>query len=163
LARPNTLIYVDLPSDDPGEAGRFYEAVLGWADDPRSTPLFHRMVPGGYFPNPDGSPSKVNNLHVGVYKASNARPHPDPEGAPPRYIAPDGRKPRVWVLVGEGHSEAEILDKAVRHGARVVWRDHYWTEMNGYSSCFRDPWGNEIVLWTRGGPHPNVPPRFTRE
>jgi hypothetical protein len=121
------------------------------------------LIPGGHFPNPDGSESQVGNLQVGVYMAANARPHPDPEGAPPRYIAPDGRKPRVWVLVGEGQSEAEILDRAVRHGARIVWRDHYWKEFNGYNSCFRDPWGNEIVLWTRAGPNPDVPPRFTRE
>jgi hypothetical protein len=163
LARPNTLIFVDLPTDDPVAAARFYEAVLGWADDARSTPLFHRLIPGGCFPNPDGSESQVGNLQVGAYKAANARPHPDPEGAPPRYIAADGRRPRVWVLVGEGQSEAEILDKAVRHGARIVWRDHYWKEFNGYNSCFRDPWHNEIVLWTRAGPNPDVPPRFTRE
>jgi predicted enzyme related to lactoylglutathione lyase len=163
LVRPNTLIFVDMPTDDPAGAARFYEAVLRWADDARSTPLFHRLIPGGHFPNPDGSESQVGNLQVGVYMAANARPHPDPEGAPPRYIAPDGRKPRVWVLVGEGQSEAEILDRAVRHGARIVWRDHYWKEFNGYNSCFRDPWGNEIVLWTRAGPNPDVPPRFTRE
>lgn len=163
MARPNTLIFVDMPTDDPAAAARFYEAVLGWADDARSTPLFHRLIPGGCFRNPDGSESQVGNLQVGVYKAANARPHPDPEGAPPRYIAPDGRRPRVWVLVGEGQSEAEILDRAVRHGARIVWRDHYWKEFNGYNSCFRDPWGNEIVLWTRAGANPEVPPRFTRE
>ena len=163
MAGPNTLIYVDLPSDDPAAAARFYHAVLGWEDDPRGRELFHRMIPGGFFPNKDGSASEVGNLHVGVYKAANARPHPDPAGAPPRYLAPDGRKPRVWVLVGEGQSDAEILDRAVRNGARILWRDHYWSEFNGYNSAFRDPWGNEIILWTRAGPHPDVPPRFTRE
>src|ERR1700676_1747679 len=83
-AGPNTLIYVDLPSDDPAAAARFYQAVLGWEDDPRGRELFHRMIPGGFFPNKDGSDSEVGNLHVGVYKAANARPHPDPAGAPPR-------------------------------------------------------------------------------
>lgn len=160
---PNTLIFVDMPSDDPAEAARFYEEVMGWADDPRSTGTFHRMVPGGFFPGKDGSDSEVGNLHVGLYKAANARPHPDPEGVPPRYLAADGRKPRVWVLVGEGQSEGDILDKAAKRGARILWRNHYWAEFNGYNAAFRDPWGNEIVLWTRAGANPNVPQRFTRE
>jgi predicted enzyme related to lactoylglutathione lyase len=160
---PNTLIFVDLPATDPGLAAAFYAEVLGWTDDPRRDGLFHRMAPGGYFPNKDGSDSQVGNLHVGIFKAANARPHPDPDGVGPRHIAPDGRKPRVWILVGEGQSDAEILDKAARRGARILWRNHYWSAFNGYSAAFADPWGNEIVLWTRAGPNPAVPPLFTRE
>ena len=163
MAGPNTLIFVDLPADDPADAATFYAEVLGWEDDPRPAGLFHRLVPGGFFPNKDGSESEVGNLQVGLFKAANARPHPDPEGVTPRYIAADGRRPRVWILVGEGHSDADILDKAARRGARILWRDHYWSQFNGYNSAFRDPWGNEIVLWTRAGPNPEVPPRFTRE
>ena len=82
---------------------------------------------------------------------------------PPRHVGHDGRKPRIWILVGDGQADADILDKAVRRGARVLWRDHYWAEFNGYNAAFRDPWGNEIILWTRAGPHPDVPPEFTRE
>lgn len=163
MPSPNTLIFVDMPTDDPAAAARFYCEVMGWEDDPRSTGLFHRLIPGGVFPNKDGTPSEVGNLHVGVSLASNARPHPDPAGVPPRTVSREGRKPRVWILVGEGQSDADILDKAVRRGARVLWRDHYWAEFNGYNSAFRDPWGNEIVLWTRAGPHPAVPAEFTRE
>jgi predicted enzyme related to lactoylglutathione lyase len=163
MASPNTLIFVDMPADDPDAAARFYTEVLGWDDDPRPTSLFHRMVPGGFFPNKNGANSEVGNLHVGIFKAANARPHPDPDGVGPRHISPDGRKPRVWILVGEGQSDAEILEKAARRGARILWRNHYWKAFNGYSAAFADPWGNEIILWTRAGPNPDVPPRFTRE
>jgi predicted enzyme related to lactoylglutathione lyase len=163
MGTPNTLIFVDLASDDPAAAARFYAEVLGWEDDPHAQGLFHRLIPGGVFLNKDGSSSEVGNLHLGVFNAANARPHPDPEGAPPRHLSAGGRKSRVWILVGEGRSEADILDKAVRHGARILWRNHYWSEFNGYNAAFSDPWGNEIVLWTRAGAQPEVPPEFTRE
>ncbi len=29
MASPNTLIFVDMPSDDPAAAGRFYAEVFG--------------------------------------------------------------------------------------------------------------------------------------
>jgi predicted enzyme related to lactoylglutathione lyase len=160
---PNTLIFVDMPSSDPAAAAKFYMDVLGWDDDPRSVGLFHRMVPGGFFPKKDGTPSDVGNLHIGIYDPANARPHPEPGGVAPRLASTEGRRPRIWILVGEGQSEADILDKAVRRGAKVLWRDHYWSEFNGYNAAFRDPWGNEIVLWTRAGPNPRVPRDFTRE
>jgi predicted enzyme related to lactoylglutathione lyase len=152
-----------MPSSDPAAAARFYFDVLGWEDDPRSFGLFHRLLPGGFFPKKDGTDSDVANLHIGVYDPANARPHPEPGGVAPRIASVEGRKPRIWVLVGEGQSEADILDKAARRGAKVLWRDHYWSEFNGYNAAFRDPWGNEIVLWTRAGPDPKVPRDFTRE
>ncbi len=46
---PNTLIFVDLASDDPAAAGRFYAEVFGWQDDPRPQGVYHRMVPGQEF------------------------------------------------------------------------------------------------------------------
>ena len=73
-------------------------------------------MPGGFFLNRDGSPSEVGNLHVGIFDPANARPHPEPGGVPPRVASTEGRKPRIWILVGEGQSEADILDKAVRRG-----------------------------------------------
>src|SRR5580692_12558296 len=81
---PNTLIFVDLASDDPAAAGRFYAEVFGWRDDDRPLGVFHRMVPGGNFLNPDGSESEIGNLHLGIFNAANARPHPDPNGVAPR-------------------------------------------------------------------------------
>src|SRR5882762_8173242 len=68
---PNTLIFVDLASDDPAAAGKFYAEVFGWRDDDRPYGVFHRMVPGGNFPNPDGSDSEIGNLHLGIFKAAN--------------------------------------------------------------------------------------------
>ena len=43
---PNTLIFVDLASDDPAAAATFYSDVFGWENDPRPSGLYHRMVPG---------------------------------------------------------------------------------------------------------------------
>ena len=69
----------------------------------------------------------------------------------------------MWILVGEGQSEVLILNTAVKLGAEVLWRNHFWSAFNGYSSAFRDPWGNEFVLWSRGGPDAEPPPGFTKE
>jgi catechol 2,3-dioxygenase-like lactoylglutathione lyase family enzyme len=161
--RPNTLIFVDLAADDPAAAGRFYAEVFGWEDDARPAGLYHRMVPGGFFPNSDGEDSEIGNLHLGIFKADNARPHPEPGGVKPRGLATEGRKARIWILVGEGQSEGLILETAAGLGAEILWRDHYWSEFNGYNSAFRDPWGNEIVLWAKGGPAADVPDSYTRE
>jgi predicted enzyme related to lactoylglutathione lyase len=160
---PNTLIFVDLAADDPAAAGRFYAEVFGWRDDPRPAGVYHRMVPGGNFANPDGSESEIGNLHLGIFKAANARPHPDPSGVEPRELGGGGRKPRVWVLIGDGDTAGRILAAAQARGATVLWQDHYWSEFNGFNHAFRDPWGNEIVLWGKAGPAPVVPPGYTRE
>ena len=163
MTSPNTLIFVDLASDDPAAAGRFYNEVFGWRDDARPLGLFHRMVPGGSFLNPDGSESEIGHLHLGIFKAANARPHPDPEGVEPRTLAGDGRKARIWILVGEDDTPQAILARAVERGATELWRDHFWKEFNGFNAAFRDPWGNEIILWVKGGPEPQIPDDYTRE
>jgi hypothetical protein len=163
MTTPNTLIFVDLASDDPVAAGKFYAEVFSWQDDHRPAGVFHRMVPGGNFLNKDGSDSQIGNLHLGIFNAANARPHPTPEGVEPRALADGGRKARVWILVGDGQSYEDILDAAVKRGATLLWKDHYWKEFNGYNHAFRDPWGNEIVLWGKAGPDPAVPAHYTRE
>ena len=163
MTTPNTLIFVDLASDDLAAAGKFYAEVFGWQDDPRPAGVFHRMVPGGQFQNPDGADSQIGNLHLGVFDAANARPHPDLAGVAPRHLADHGRKARVWILVGEGQSEATILSTAEKLGATILWRNHYWKEFNGFNSAFRDPWGNEIILWLKAGPEPQIPGGYTRE
>ena len=160
---PNTLIFVDLAADDPAAAGRFYNEVFGWRDDDRPYGLFHRMVPGGNYLNPDGTESEIGNLHLGIFKASNARPHPDPEGVEPRVLATEGRKARIWIMVGDGQSPEEILQRALDRGAVELWRNHFWKEFNGFNHAFRDPWGNEIILWVKGGPDPKIPDNYTRE
>ncbi len=160
---PNTLIFVDLMSDDPDVAGKFYAEVLGWEDDPRLGGNYHRMVPGQNFRRKDGSQSEIGNLHVGIGNVANLRPHPDPAGVEPRTLAKKGRKARVWILVSEDDSVDRILEAAESRGAKILWRDHYWKEFNGYNHAFVDPWGNEIVLWVKAGENPQVPGHYTRE
>lgn len=159
----NTLIFVDFATDDPAKAGEFYAEVFGWENDARPHGIYHRMVPGGFFQNKDGSDSQIGNLHLGVFDANNARPHPDPEGVEPRTLATAGRKARIWVLVSDDDDHERILTTAERLGGRVLWRDHYWTEFNGYNHAFADPWGNEIILWVKAGDEPAVPASYSRE
>jgi len=163
MTYPNTLIFVDLASDDTETAGKFYAEVFGWEDDPRPAGVFHRLVPGQNFLNPDGSQSEIGNLHLGIFDAANARPHPDPAGVGPRTLSKDGRKARVWILVSDDDSHERILSTAEKLGAEILWRDHYWKEFNGYNHAFRDPWGNEIILWVKAGENPQIPDDYTRE
>ncbi len=159
----NTLIFVDLASEDPSAAGKFYAEVFGWQNDARPEGEYHRMVPGGFFKKGDGTDSEIGNLHIGIFKAANVRPHPEPAGVEPRHLSTDGRKPRVWVLIGDDDTPERILDTAVKLGATELWRDHYWAEFNGYNHAFRDPWGNEILLWGKAGANPQIPENYTRE
>ncbi len=159
----NTLIFVDLASDDPAAAATFYADVFGWENDPRPQGIYHRMVPGGFFKHKDGSDSQIGNLHLGIFDAANARPHPDPAGVAPRELAAAGRKARIWILIGDDDSAERILGAAESRGATILWRNHYWAEFNGYNHAFADPWGNEIVLWGKAGENPQIPGDFTRE
>jgi predicted enzyme related to lactoylglutathione lyase len=162
--QPNTLIFVDFPSDDPAACAAFYHDVFGWEVEGRPTGVFHRAVPGGHFPLDDGSPSPIGNLHLGISSVANCRPHPDPAGVEPRHLARDGRGVRVWILVGDDDTEDAILDRAEQHGANVLWRHHYWAEFNGFNGAFEDPWGSTVVLWTKGGKEPvSIPEGYTSE
>ncbi|MGQ3017088.1 VOC family protein [Phenylobacterium sp.] len=163
MGYPNTLIFVDLAADDPAAAGAFYAEVFGWRNDARPEGLYHRMVPGGQFRNPDGSDSEIGNLHLGIFKTTNARPHPEPGGVEPRAASVEGRKPRVWILISDDDTPERILGEAEKRGATILWRDHYWSEFNGFNHAFRDPWGNEIVLWGKAGAEPVIPADYTRE
>ncbi len=159
----NTLFFVDLASEDPDAAGNFYAEVFGWENDARPKGEYHRMVPGGFFKQSDGTDSQIGNLHLGIFKAANARPHPEPEGVEPRALSTDGRKPRIWVLISDDDSAERILGTAQELGATLLWKNHYWKEFNGYNHAFRDPWGNEIILWGKAGPEPKIPDSYTRE
>lgn len=163
MGYPNTLIFVDLPSDDPEASAEFYAAVFGWEVEPRPAGVFHRIVPGQNFLLDDGTQGPTGNLHMGIYNVANARPHPDPDGVDPRTLSRDGRTARVWVLVSDDDDADRIVDEAERRGAVVQWRHHYWKEFNGFSSAFVDPWGNTLVLWTKGGDDPKIPEGWTGE
>lgn len=160
---PNTLIFVDLAADDPAAAGEFYAKVFGWENDPRPYGIYHRMVPGGNMLDSKGAESSIGNFHIGIHKAENARPHPSPQGVEPRQLSAEGRKPRVWILVSEDDSMQAILDRALELGATLLWKDHFWREFNGFNAAFSDPWGNEIILWVKGGEAPKVPDGYTQE
>jgi len=164
MNNPNTLIFVDLASDDPAAAGDFYASVFGWQNDPRPYGIYHRMVPGGYCRDKEGNDTPIGNLHLGIFKADNARPHPSLAGVEPRRLnGGKGRQPRVWILVSDDHTPERILVDAERLGATILWRRHYWKEFNGYNHAFRDPWGNEIILWGKAGENPQIPESYTRE
>ncbi len=163
MTQPNSLIFVDLASDDPAAAAEFYSKVFGWRHDPRYPGLWHRLVPDGKFLNKDGSSSEISHLNFGVFRADNARPHPDPNGAGPRALAPAGRRARIWIEVSDDDSVERILATAESLGAIILWRRHYWPEFNGYNDGFCDPWGNEIILWKDAGENPVIPTDFTQE
>ena len=93
------MIFVDFPSDDVEACAAFYGKVFGWMVEGRPAGVFHRGVPGGFFPLDDGSDSTVGNLHVGFADVGNYRPHPDPAGTEPRQVASGGRGARVARLV----------------------------------------------------------------
>jgi predicted enzyme related to lactoylglutathione lyase len=159
MAYPNTLIFVDFPSNDPEATGRFYAEVFRWEVEGRPAGQFHRIVPGDEFQLDDGSPSGVGNLHMGIFDVNDGRPNP--EGYADAAL-PTGQGPRVYILVSDDDSQDRILDTAEKLGATILWRNHYWGEFNGFCGAFRDPWGTEIILWDKGGDEPQIPEHFTR-
>ena len=157
MGQPNTLIFVDFPSRDPGATARFYREVFNWEVEGRPDGVFYRIVPGGHFPNPDGTASEVGNLHLGIFATNTAPPDPND---PPAHgsAATAGPAPRVYILVGDDDSEEDILKRAEARGAEILWRNLYWGEFNGFHGAFRDPWGSEVILWTKGGANPSPRP-----
>ena len=160
---PNTLIFVDFPTDEPEKAADFYRNVFGWEVEPRPAGSFYRIVPGQNFRLPDGSQGPTGNLHMGITNVANRRPHPDDDGLEPRHLSTDGHTVRIWILVSPDDDMDAISDRAVANGATELWRHHYFGEFNGYNNAFRDPWGNTLVLWTYGGDDPQLPEGWTGE
>ena len=158
MAYPNTLIFVDLPTPDPEATAQFYRDVFNWEVEARPDLGFHRIVPGDEFLLPDGARSGVGNLHMGLYESTECRP--DPNTPPFATGLPSGALPRVWILVSDDDDQDAILDRAEKHGAKVLWKDAYWGEFNGFHAAFVDPWGVQIILWTKGGDDPQVPDHF---
>jgi hypothetical protein len=138
---PNTLIFVDLASDDPAAAGAFYADVFGWQDDHRPLGLYHRMVPGENFKNPDGSDSQIGNLHLGIFKASNAPPHPDPEGVAPRGLSQDGRQARIWIWWAMGRTTRLSCPRRSHAEPRSSGATITGANSRGLNHAFQDPWG----------------------
>lgn len=127
----NTLIFVDLPTSDVQAAHDFYAELFGWTINPRPAGEFHQIVPG-------------EGLHLGLFNEQTQPPAPAPAAPAPR----SGVAPRTYILV-DAPAE-QYLDRAVALGATELWRGQWWEEFGGHHAAFRDPWGNEIVLWWKG-------------
>ncbi len=130
----NTLIFVDLPVSDPVAAHAFYEALFGWTINPRPPGVFHQIVPD-------------EGLHLGLYESQVQYPNPTPDAK--LADRPRGLQARTYILIDDavGH----YLDKAVGLGATKLWDELWWGEFGGWHAAFRDPWGNDIVLWENVG------------
>ena len=131
---PNTLVFIDIPTDDVDAANTFYSEVFNWEVEERIPGLFHRIVPGQNFRLNDGSQGPTGNLHLGISNAADMRPNPNPEPTEPtepRHLNPGGRAIRAWILVSEDDAFERILETAVQLGGTELWRNHYWTEFGG--------------------------------
>ena len=81
-----------------------------------------------------------------------------------RELSPGGHSARVWVLVSDDDDADAIMDRAVERGATELWRHHFWAEFNGFNNSFIDPWGNQIMLWTKPPTDPvEIPEGWTNE
>src|SRR4051794_33445450 len=98
MGQPNTLIFVDFPTPDPEATANFYREVFGWLVEGRPDKVFYRIVPGGNFPNPDGTDSQVGNLHLGIFTTDLAPPDPNDPPAHGTDATPAGPAPRVYIL-----------------------------------------------------------------
>jgi hypothetical protein len=96
----------------------------------------------------------VRNLNLGVY--SLTEPRPDPRT--PELLRESSRAGiRVYVVNRTRAEQDAVLARAQARGADVLWRDCYWREFEGFHCAFRDPWGNQVVLWTHGSEHDEIP------
>lgn len=162
MTYPNTLIFVDFVSDDTGASAKFYEEVFGWEVEHREAANFHRIVPGQNFQVDDGSQGPTGNLHLGISSNVNRRPHPNPDNGNVD-VKRGGGGPRIWILVSDDDDGDAILERALERGAKELWRHHHWAEFNGFSNAFEDPWGCELILWTKSGDDPQIPAGWTNE
>ncbi|MCU1459144.1 MAG: glyoxalase/bleomycin resistance protein/dioxygenase [Actinomycetia bacterium] len=66
-----------------------------------------------------------------------------------------GPVPRVYVLVDDPPA---YLQQALDLGSTTLWEETEWPEFGARYAAFRDPWGNEIVLWRDKGTYvPGAP------
>jgi predicted enzyme related to lactoylglutathione lyase len=59
-----------------------------------------------------------------------------------------GPIPRMYVMVDDPPA---YLQRALDLGATKLWDEVHWEEFDGRHAAFRDPWGNEVVLWRDKG------------
>jgi len=70
---------------------------------------------------------------------------------------------RCYVRFHDPTQHVDLRGSAERRSRGKLWRRHYWAEFNGFNSAFLDPWGNTMILWTKGGSELVVPEGWTRE
>jgi len=146
MADRNALIFVDFPTPDPEATSRFYSEVFAWEAEPHPKGVFHLLRPGGELLRDDGSSSGRSNLNLGVYNVASPVPDPRPvEGIP----TISGPGVRVYVVNPDRAEQNAAMDRAIERGATALWRDLYWDEFEGYHGSFLDPWGNQVILWTK--------------
>ena len=109
------------------------------------------------FPSPD--PEATSNFYAELFEWTfKRRPagefHEVLPGIKPNlgiHVEPAavaGPVPRVYVMVSDPPA---YLARAVEMGATKLWDEVFWEEFGGRHAAFRDPWGNEIVLWRDKG------------
>ncbi|MEU0991476.1 VOC family protein [Streptomyces sp. NPDC005953] len=118
---PNPVIFMDLPTPDVEATSVFYADLFGWTFNRRPAGKFSEVLPG----------VKPN---LGIHL--DERP------------STGGPVPRIYVMVDEPPA---YLEKAVANGASVLWEEKPWEEFEARYAAFRDPWGNEVVLWRDKG------------
>ena len=147
MTYPNTLVFVDYPSDDVNVARAFYARGLQLGS--------RRSHRGHVCPHRSGTELQA--------RRRDARPDRQPAHGPVqrcRCTASPAERPRrpdrvevgrggirAWILVSDDDSVDRILEAAERLGGTVLWRDHFWTEFGGANASFIDPWGNQLMLW----------------
>ncbi len=130
---PNSLIFVDLPTEDPEAAAGFYRELFGWRIDGRPPGVFHEIVPS-------------KGVHLGLFCEAHQVPDPAPKSPRPR----SGLQTRTYIQVDA--PPAEYLNQAILLGATALWEQTWWEEFRGWHASFLDPWGNQIIMWWTENP-----------
>lgn len=147
----NIFIFVDLIVDDFVVVGEFYVDVFGWENDLCFYGVFYCMVLGGNMFDSDGNEMIIGNFYLGIYKVVNVCLYFDSEGVVFCEMVGLGCKVWVWILVSDDDSMDVILVCVEVKGVKLLWKDYFWYEFNGFNVVFEDLWGNEIILWGKGG------------
>ena len=135
MTYPNTLIFVDFPSDDPRGISVVLRRGLrvgGRTSSGRCVPSRSCLV------STSSSTTGARARSATCTWGSSTSPMRD--RTPIRTASSRGRWPgtaarvRIWILVSDDDSQDRILATAERLGATVLWRNHFWAEFNGFNS-----------------------------
>ncbi|MFT6764789.1 MAG: putative enzyme related to lactoylglutathione lyase, partial [Candidatus Aldehydirespiratoraceae bacterium] len=71
MTYPNTLVFVDFPSDDVNASRAFYAEVFNWEIEDRIADTFARIVPGQNQKIDDGTQGPSGNFHMGISSSTD--------------------------------------------------------------------------------------------